>query len=106
MVSICVFLGYILGVQIRLKDLVAFRPDVNYCCRKTQWFTLICAVLAIGSIIFDYITYSVGNMLIATILSLFLSAVMEWGLAKINTSSIALAYILRFFIIFLASFFL
>lgn len=106
MVSICVFLGYILGVQIRLKDLVAFRPDVNYCCRKTQWFTLICAVLAIGSIIFDYITYSVGNMLIATILSLFLSAVMEWGLAKINTSSIALAYIIRSFIIFLVSCFL
>ena len=104
MVSVVAILGYMLGVQIRLKDLYAFRPDVNYRCQKTQWFTLLCAVSATGCIMYDYITYSVGNVLFATLLFFTVGVVMEWGLAKINSTSIILAYVIRAFFIILISF--
>lgn len=104
MVSISALTIYLLGLQIRLKDLAAFRRGVNYKCQKPQWLTLCCAIALLCLVIVDFNESSLEVLLPVSVLFFGGGIIQEWLLAKINSSNVVFNYLIRFLFVAFLSF--
>lgn len=93
----------IIAMQISKEDLKLLTGKYNYAWRKTNTIALVSGIFILSSIIYDFSQIDIQTIIYIEVISLIITIVWTWGMAKANTQNFLIASVTIFIPIIIVS---
>lgn len=95
---------FFVGMQLQLSELALLSRHYNYKLKTAQMVTYVAALVSLGVLIYDiFAKHQVFSLLLESLLCLFLWIIVEWLLARLSPSRLAVSGLFRLMLIILVA---